>query len=268
MNLKRRLIGVGIATPVLMLLSTASVFAADPTGASTCNSTNLLAKVGIDVVHLNANLCGALGQLASVYITFMNLLVVLAMILFTWVSGKHVVHALLSAHEAPSSEINAGSDGTTTQGLILESVKNVLQSGLITLVILFVVINGANLLLEVAYGSSGLFSVDASTGLAGKMGIFAGLTASVQLWASMAVILLGTVIAAWKAISVLKEDKFDTYGKSDQFAKTKVLIKDMGAIAFLTVFAFIVIRYAPSFVIQVLSGVQSLGTSGEVPILS
>jgi len=268
MNLKRRLIGVGIATPVLMLLSTASVFAADPAGTTTCKSTNLMATVGIDVVHLDPTLCGALGQLGSVYVTFMNLLVVLAMILFTWVSGKHVVHALMASHSASTSEINMTDEKTTTQGLVLDSVKNVLQSGLVTLIILFVVINGANILLQVATGTNPIFAVSPSEGLAGKMGVFSTLTSQVQTWCGWAVILLGTGIAAWKSINVLKDDSFDTYDKKDQFAKTKKLVKELGYVAFLTVFAFVVIRYAPSFVLQVLSGVQSLGTSGEVPLAS
>ena len=268
MNLKRRLLGVGIAVPIFMLLSTASAFAA--TGAGTaCTPTNLLAKVGIDVVHLNTNLCNSLGQLASVYVSLMNGLIVLAMIMFTWVSGKHVVNALLKSHSKGIDGIDESGSGVTSQSLVLHAVRNVLESGAITLVILFIVINGANALLEIAYGSSGLFSVDASSGLAGKMGIFGPVTAAIQTWASMAIILLGTIIAAWKSITVLQKDQFTEYtAGQEHFAKTKTLVKEVGAIAFLTVFAFVVIRYGPTFVIQVLQGVQSLGTSGEVPLLS
>jgi len=254
-----------------MLLGAATALA-DGTTATCTAPHNVFAAAGVDVVKLDCNLVNTLGALASVYVTVMNGLVIVAMLLFAFVSARHVLHALLKSHQAGTGGGDGQVKGDTTFKIVLSAVMNVLESGFVTVIILFVIINGANLMLNIAVGGGGLFSTNNSTEVDKLMGPLGPVTTAIQIWASLGAILLGAVIAAWKGIKVLQEDKTDTYtvsgGSTKEFQKIQELVKELGMIALLTVLAFIVIRFAPDFVIGLLSGTQSIIQLSQLPVIA
>jgi hypothetical protein len=273
MNLRKALAGATLLAPLMMLLSTESVLAAGTTVAKCPKPTDI---TGIGIVSLNNELCNSLGPLASIYVSAMNGLVIATMALFTFVSVKHVLTALKKSHDSGDEGIGQDGGGTAdaTATHVRNAVVNVLESGAITLIILFVITNGANMLLQAATGAGGLFSLDPSKSLGKFMGPLGPATNAIQLWASYAVIALGAAIAVWKSIGVLKKDSYTDHqsggglmaGQSKtEFAKTQALVKELMYVGLLVIIAFVVIRFGPELVIQTLSGVQSLGTGSEVP---
>ena len=273
MNLKRILRDSAILAPFFMLASGAVAFA----GSGNCSPmppdpTNIFGAAGVNVVTLDCHLVETLGSLASLYVSMMNGMVVIAMLLFTFVSARHVIRALRHSHNAGTGAVGneAADKGDDTFGIVIDAIKNVLESGVITLIILLVIINGANFMLQVASGGGGLFSMNDHGAVADLMGPLGGITVRVQTWLSLGVILLGAVIAVWKGLKVLKEDTFDAYGDraaygtgggvggASEFKKIQTLVKELGMIALLTVFAFMVIKWGPDFIVTLLSGTQSV----------
>jgi len=273
MNLRKTLAGATLLAPLMMLLSTEAVLAADTAVAKCPKPTDI---TGIGIVSLNNELCNSLGPLASIYVSAMNGLVIATMALFTFVSAKHVLTALRKSHASGDDGVgDTGGEGSTATH-VRNAVVNVLESGAITLIILFVITNGANMLLQAATGAGGLFSLDPSKSLGKFMGPLGPATNAIQLWASYAVIALGAAIAVWKSIGVLKNDSYTDHqsggglmapGSATEFKKTQALVKELMYVGLLVIIAFVVIRFGPELVIQTLSGVQSLGTGSEVPTI-
>jgi len=273
MNLKRILRDSAILAPFFMLASGAVAFATPPGNCATTtpipDPVNIFAGAGVNVVTLDCHLVQTLGSLASLYVSMMNGMVVIAMLLFTFVSARHVIRALQHSHSAGTGDVGGGAEagGEDTFKIVIDAIKNVLESGIITLIILLVIINGANFMLQVASGGGGLFSMNNHGAVADLMGPLGGITVQVQTWLSLGIILLGAVIAVWKGLKVLREDTFDAYGgneayaggvKASEFKKIQTLVKELGMIALLTVFAFMVIKWGPDFIVSLLSGTQSV----------
>lgn len=255
MNIKSHLREAGILAPLLMLATILPTAAAEP--------TNVFAKFGIDVVHPPQELIDTLGSLASVYVSLMNGLVVLAMIFFAWVSAKLVYKALKASNEAEVANLSGGGEMPSSWGIVKQTIGGILESGAITVIALFVIIKGSELLFSAATGSLGLFVVDDNELLPKLMGPLGPVTAKVQSIAALGAILLGAAIAAWKALGILRADDFDHYsghrnGDGQHFVRTTALVKELGAIALLTVLAYLIIRQGPNFVASLLSGVESV----------
>jgi hypothetical protein len=266
-SLVRHLRRAFVLAPFALLASALPVLAADPSPAPVAASagqvTNVFAPLGIDVVHLDSNLISTLGSFASIYVSLMNGVVVLAMALFAWSSFRHILRGLMDSQSVKTTQGYGGD--ASTQAIFMNTLKAIMETLAITVIILFVVINGANLALQVAAGSTGLFSVSDTELLPKLMGPFGGVMAKLQSFASMGIILLGVGIAVFKGIEVLREDHYSSYkkgsgegGQASNLHRTQALIKELGFVMALVVLGFIVIRQGPNIVVSLLGGVGSL----------
>jgi hypothetical protein len=257
-----------LLSPLLAVAGVASVLAADPT------PTNVFAAVGIDVVHLDPSLTHTLGSFASVYVSLMNGAVLAGMILFMWSSFRHVIRGVKDSHE---SGTNAYGAKISSQQAFVDTLYSVAEAGAVTVIVLFMIINGANLFLKVASGSQGMFSVSSTELLPKLVGpVFAGVAAGLQSFASLGIILLGAGVAVWKGLGVLREDFYGTQkgsegsmnpetmqmsgGSSGKPAlhRTQALIREIAFVMALTVLGYIVIRQGPAIVLSFLSGLSSV----------
>ena len=249
--------------PLLLLASAAAVFAADPVATTVADKpTNIFASMGIDVVHLDPNLISTLGSFSSIYVSLMNGVVVLAMALFAWSSFRHIIRALTDSQKTKTNE---GEGGASTQAIFVQAMKAIMETLAITVLILFVVINGANLALQIAAGSTGMFSVSDTELLPKLVGPFGGVMAKLQSFASMGIILLGVGIGVFKGIEVLREDHYSkSAAGSSSLHRTQALVKELGFVLALIVLGFIVIRQGPNIVVSFLSGMGSLIPNGSI----
>lgn len=254
----------------LAALGVASVLAAGP--------TNIFAPA-IDVVHLDPALTATLGSFASVYVSLMNGAVLAAMILFMYSTFRHIIRGITKSHQA-----NVAGFGQTvsTQEVFVDTLYSVLEAGAVTLVALFMIINGANLFLQVASGSQGMFSASDSDLLPKMMGPFSGVAKAMQDFLSMGVILLGAGVAVWKTLGVLRENYYGSQrggasyenDRGEQVAgaetkpalhRTQALIKELAFVLALTLLGYIVIRQGPQIVLSFLSGISSIIPSSAAP---
>lgn len=265
-----------LLAPLLAALGVASVLAADP--------TNIFKAVGIDVVHLDPTLTGTLGSFASIYVSLMNGAVLAAMLLFMYSSFRHVLRGITKSHQAG---VNSYGQSVSTQSVFVDTLYSVIEGGAATLVALFMIINGANLFLNIALGSQGMFSVSSTELLPKLMGPFGGVARSAQSFASLGIILLGAGVAVWKSLSVLREDFYGKQrgGEGGEDAegnqlpgvpskpamhRTQALIKELAFVLALTLLGYIVIRQGPEIVISFLSGLSntlSISPTSFVPHL-
>ena len=202
----------------------------------------------------------------------MNGAVVLAMLLFMYSSFRHVVRGVTASHKASTSGFGERASG---QAVFVDTLYSVIESMAVTVVALFVIINGANLALSIATGTQGMFTVTSTEALPKLLGPFGGVAASLQSFASLGIILLGAGVAVWKTLGVLRENYYGShrggggemnadgemgasYGDKPAMHRTQALVKELAFVLALTILGYVVIRQGPNIVLSFLSGLSSV----------
>lgn len=249
---------VGRAVPALAATQV-SCTKSDGTAFSVDTPVNILAKVGFDFVKLDDKLTCSLGWFANVYVSLLNIFLLVAIALFAFVAVNTVVHYVKKGTEGNDGDTYAGGrHADHTVAALRGAIVDVFVAGALTLLAFLVITQGANLLLLAATGSEGLFAVDQKIG--DYYGFFKPIVLLVMDQGAMLIVLAGGLVIAYKvaavAMAIGRERGDGNGGKLIAGA-----VKHIGALALLFIVGFLVLRLGPAVLASAIGTTKDLVTT-------